>query len=203
MKTIPFNLLIGLLIFCVACNNSPSATDNDENPGNTTQQKHEETDNTFEDQEIVAQIAKVKHEKVYTAEEMEAFFPEQLAGIGITDILSIPNNQTSVGNYTLNHNKKIEVFLSDGGGEHGETIIRHFMGVSKQPYKQTNGNNYTKPVTEGGIKASEYYRDYEQKYEMTFFLPERFGIIFRSNGLNRDEAWEAIHTFIAHLKQNQ
>lgn len=187
----------------MGCNNSPSATHKAENPGNTAQQKHEETDNKFDDQEIVAQIAKVKHEKVYTAEEMEAFFPEQLAGIGNTDILSIPNNQTSVGKYTLNHNKKIEVHLSDGGGEHGEAFIRHFMGVSKQTYKETNGNNYVRPVTEGGIKASESYRDYNQEYEMAFFLPERFGIRFRSNGLDRDEAWEAIHVFISHLKQNQ
>lgn len=202
MKTIPFYLLTGVLIFCVACNNSSSATHKDENPDNTTQQKQEET-NKFDDQEIVAQIAKVKPEKVYTVEEMETFFPEQLAGIDITDILSIPNNQTSVGKYTLNHNKKIEVHLSDGGGEHGETIIRHFMGVSKQTYKETNGNNYIRPVTEEGIKAVEYYRDRNQEYEMAFFLPERFGIRFRSNGLNRDEAWEAIHAFISYLKQNQ
>lgn len=199
------NILYLLLAICttMGCNNSPSATHKTENPGKTTQQKNEETDNKFDDPEIVAQIAKVKSEKVYTPEEMEAFFPEQLAGIDITDILSMPNHQSSVGKYTLNHNKKIEVHLSDGGGEHGETIIRHYMGVSKQTYKETNGNNYVRPVTEGGIKASESYREGSQKYEMAFFLPERFGIRFRSYGLNRDEAWEAIHAFIAHLKQNQ
>lgn len=186
MKTAPFYLLTGLLIICVACNNSSNSN--------------------FSDEKTAEELGKaIIHTSLtdvspISVEELEAWLPKTLGGMSLTS--SQPGSMSRSGisgiaaTYGNPYEKSIKLLLTDCAGEQAGAmgLAGSFRRLMDQNIDRDTEMGYAKTVTNKGVKAIEYYNSDTDSYKMENFYGDRFSIELSSTQISGEGAWEAFHS---------
>lgn len=200
--------LIILSLFCLstmACKNESNTVGSDKN-GNATEQSDADKPSAINtDNKTEAQLEKLKKLTPYTEEELNALFPEQLAGIKLDKTSIMPDSQTAYGYYKQRGYKEINITLVDCAGDNpfSKRMFSHYMQMRDNNYTDSNEQGYVKQLNEGGLKGREEFLKRTDTYNFYFIVSDRWTVMITSNKIEREQVWQAVQEFAEILEKNQ
>jgi len=172
------------LLILVACNNSKKS-DSPAGKDDTTTAKTTNTTTATGPEQFLEELRNLAP---LGSDELKAKLPATIMGAAVTDAEYNESMGAGLvtGQYVVSDSSKITINIYDCAGDGGAGVY-NMQYTNMIDVKIENENDYTKPITIGGVKGYEQCQKQSNDCSITWFAGKRFLVSMESENISAGE----------------